>query len=219
MSTKNTVSELLLSIAHLPNSPFNGANVSQIVEMYYHDLQDIDDELLSAAVVHYRTGATPFFPSSGQIREKATELQLLAMGIPTAAEAWAQVQNAWQYREAVFCEAGAHIRNSYLENQTVGELREYDRHLLNCPVCDVGGFAERYDHPAVANVVKLLGGRDMLLTDNEPADRAKFFEAYNAIVKRETLKASLPTVARQFVETKQLEARQATKLLAERLSK
>ena len=65
----------------------------------------------------------------------------------------------------------------------------------------------------------MLGGRDMLLTDNETADRAKFFESYNAIVKRETIKASLPVAARQFVETKQLETMRATKLLAERLEK
>ena len=131
MATKEQISKLLMEIRHLANSPISGSNVAQIVDIYHSDLHDIDTDLLNAAIVHYRTGASPFFPSSGQIREKATELQLLAMGIPTAAEAWAQVQNAWQYREAVFCETGANIRNSYLENQTVGELREYDKHMNN----------------------------------------------------------------------------------------
>jgi hypothetical protein len=221
MCTKAEVYTELLAISNLPASPITTANLPQVVEQYHNDLQDIGGQLLTAAVTHYRTSANPFFPSSGQIREKATELQLLAMGIPTAAEAWAQVQRAYQYQEPVFCDEGMRMRTE-LEGTPADYwqlLNQYGDHVDACGICDKGGFTERYAHPAVASVVEKLGGRDMILTDNEVADRAKFFESYNAIVKRETLRASLPVQARQFVETKQLETMQATKLLSERLTK
>ena len=220
MSSKSDVTIALMQLRSLANSPITDGNVAQIVENYFDDLQDIAPDLLAAAVQQYRASANAFFPSSGQLRDKATELQLLAMSVPTAAEAWAQVQKAYQYQEPVSCEEGARLRSA---TQATGNywvaLGIYANHLDTCTICTKGGYSERYDHPAVARVVELLGGRDMLMTENEVADRAKFFESYNAIVKRETLKFSLPTQAREYVQTKQLEAGNATKLLAERLSK
>lgn len=221
MSSKSDVTIALMQLRSLANSPITDGNVAQIVENYFNDLQDIAPDLLAAAVQQYRASANAFFPSSGQLRDKATELQLLAMNVPTAAEAWAQVQRAYQYQEPVYCEEGAGLRNQCEADAAnyFSHLFSYSRHIEQCTICTKGGYSERYDHPAVARVVELLGGRDMLMTDNEVADRAKFFESYNAIVKRETLKFSLPTQAREYVQTKQLEASNATKLLAERLSK
>lgn len=222
MSSKSDVTIALMQLRSLANSPITDWNVAQIVENYFNDLQDIAPDLLAAAVQQYRASANAFFPSSGQLRDKATELQLLAMNVPTAAEAWAQVQRAYRYQEPVSCEKGARLRRD-CETAThfeyMSSIVNYKSHLEQCTICKKGGYSERYDHPAVARVVELLGGRDMLMTENEVADRAKFFESYNAIVKRETLKFSLPTQAREYVETKQLEASNATKLLAERLSK
>lgn len=221
MANKQDIHDALMKLKSLASSPITSENVAQIVELYYSDLQDLSAELLAAAVQQYRASSNAFFPSSGQLRDKATELQMLTMGVPTAAEAWAQVQRAYQYREAVYCDEGALLRSQCETDPQnyFAHLLGYSRHLDNCSVCEKGGFAEYYDHPAVENVVKLLGGREMLMTDNEVADRAKFFESYNAIIKRETMKAALPTQAREYVETRQIGSEKSVKLLAERLSK
>jgi hypothetical protein len=69
-----------------------------------------------------------------------------------------------------------------------------------CSVCTEGGYRELYASPAVAECVKMLGGRDMLLTDNPTADRARFIEAYREIVARERKKAGMLPQVRAYID-------------------
>lgn len=199
MANKSELTTILSSMRSLPMSPFTDPDsVDVVINQYVDDLGDIEYPILKAAAQHYRTSANPFFPTSGQLREKATDLLLLSMGVPTAAEAWANVLDAEQYKPREYCQTGYDMRESY--NSTNGNLVAYIRHESECEICGkVGGFVEVYQHPVVSRVVQMLGGRKNLLTDNLAADRSQFIRAYNEIVTRETKKMSLPEPVKEAV--------------------
>jgi len=72
-----------------------------------------------------------------------------------------------------------------------------------CEICTLGGLKEVYSHPVVAETVKVLGGRDVIITDNPTADRARFIDAYREIVARERTKNAMLPVVREYVQDKQ----------------
>jgi hypothetical protein len=202
MANKDDVTRALLGLQHLANSPIKDTNVSKIVAQYQADLEDLPADILHAAVVHYRTSPSPFFPTSGQLREKATELLLLAMDVPTAAQAWAQVLEAPRL-ESVVCNIG-NLLYQAVDTASPDDywtlVMEYKLHCDKCDTCKTGVTYEHYDHPIVARVVKKLGGRERILTDNLPADRAQFIRAYMDIVMRETKKATMPKQLKNAVD-------------------
>jgi len=193
MANKTEVTAILALMSSLPNCPLSGNRERDAfaVETYFIVLKDFSPEHLKAAAAQY-LGTGTFFPTPGNLREAAVDLVLSAKGIPTAAEAWANVQDAYKYVEPSFCEAGWNLRNEALNAQRFHNGEMYNlaigfiwEHEETCSACKPGGFRDVYNHPIVAEAVRRLGGRDALLTDNTAADRARFIEAYKEIVARE----------------------------------
>lgn len=225
---KTEILEIINLVKRLPNSPFSGKSgdelntvIGEMTTIFSAVLEDLPVDMVRAATVQYLSEGTPFFPMPGTIRDRAMELQMLALGVPSAAEAWSQVVKARRYEEREYCEVGYAMREAY--NSTNGMLVQYIRHEAGCPICGkVGGYVERYDHPAVKEAVELLGGRDVILTDNPVADRARFIEAYREVIARERMKMAMTPKVSEFVQTVkpgQLQSGNSVKQLAERLSK
>lgn len=225
MATEQEITQVLREMSSLPNSPDMSSRESAraVVAMYARVLSDMTLDVLEVAVSHYISTST-FFPTPGALRSKAMELWILAAQIPTAAEAWGQVLMAVKFRDSVWCNEGARLRNC-IDGLTGREyweaLNAYHAHNDNCHYCKQGGFVEEYAHPTVGETVRLLGGRDLLFTDNASADRARFIEAFKDVISRETLKAGLTTEVREFVKEQRatLEAGEQIGRLTARLEK
>ncbi len=104
MANKNQVAKIILLLSTLPNYPDRETEL--MVEAYHIVLKDIDWETLQAATAQYLSTGT-FFPAPGQLRQTVLELRLRASGIPTAAEAWADVLGAVRHVQLVNCPEGA----------------------------------------------------------------------------------------------------------------
>ena len=207
MATTQAIARVLSEMKYLANSPMTEANTKKITDLYASDLSDIPENLLEAAARHYRT-TEQFFPQSGALRQKAMELMVDAMEIPTAAEAWGYVLTAIKSRPSVDCDEGARLRKD-IDGKSAGEywraLWAHDAHVKDCQYCSRGGTVEDYQHPAVTETVRLLGGRALLLTDNSVSDRARFVQAYDEIVGREKKRAIMHHEVKEFVnETRAL---------------
>ncbi len=192
---------ILALIKRLPNSPIVDRESSEETLTLFHAiLGDLPVDMAKAAAIQYLSEGNPFFPAPGVLRDKAMELQLLAAGLPTAGEAWGMVLAGNRPADPVFCQEGAMYREAYIAAQTGQNLMLYARHVESCDTCDLGGYRENYRHPAVAETVKLLGGRDAILTDNPAADRARFLEAYREVIAREKMKMGMTPRVAEFVE-------------------
>ena len=199
MTTIIEISRLILPMKYYPNSPITDINVEVVIGSFFETLNDLSFETVEAAVRQYQSTET-FFPTPGKLREIAMDLQMLAMGVPTASEAWGMVLTAEKHVPSVWCEVGAELRNRAFE----GYAQAYNAHMDGCMFCVPGGFREVYAHPAVEETVKILGGRDIIITDNPTADRARFIDAYREIVARERRKAAMtPEVKAYVTETRQ----------------
>lgn len=212
MATKTEIMEIVNLLKRLPNSPITDKeSLDETVKLFLAVLEDLPADMVKAATIQYLSEGNPFFPSNpGVLRDKAMELQMLAMGIPSPAEAWGMVLSANKPIPHVFCETGAALRDACMSGENYGAtLDASKRHDKECRICgdgisedvnDYGGFKDVYAHPAVAEAVRILGGRDAIMTDNPSADRARFQEGYRDVVARERMKMGMtPTVAR-FVE-------------------
>lgn len=202
MANRDDILAVVGMMRYLPNNPAarDDSAAGPLEDRFFMVLSDLPVEVLRAAAVQHLAEAT-FFPTPGQLRERAMDLQLLALGIPQPAEAWAQVLKAPRYVPMALCELGAELRRS-AEKQGLGYFKavaEYSKHLAECTVCTEGGYRETYPSPAVAECVRLLGGRDALMTDNPAADRARFIEAYREIVGRERMKAGMLPQVKEFL--------------------
>lgn len=217
MTTKIEISKLILPMKFYPNSPITDLNVAAVMDTFFETLSDLSFETVEAAVRQYQSVET-FFPTPGKLREIAMDLQMLAMGVPTASEAWGMVLTAERHVPSVWCEVGAELRNKAYD----GYSAQYSRHMNECMFCKPGGFREVYDHRVVEETVKVLGGRDIIITDNPTADRARFIDAYREIVARERRKAAmLPEVKAYITETRNnlLDAPNQMKQLTQGLTK
>ena len=203
MAKPQIIARVLLDMRYMANSPLQGENVDDVVRDYTTELSDIDPALLEAAARFYK-GTERFFPQPGALRQKAMELMTDAMDIPTATEAWGYVLSAPEYLPAIDCSTGHDLRKE-IDGKMGGEywnaLHALGRHQAECRICSKGGYHENYRHPAVAETVRLLGGRDALLTDNPTADRARFIDAYNEIIGREKKRAIMHSDVKEFVDT------------------
>jgi hypothetical protein len=202
MATREQIIHLVSQIQFLPNSPITSATIRGVTDMFIADLEDLSNETLTAAFRQYRSTAT-FFPTPGQIREIAMDLQMLSMGVPTPAEAWGQVLTAMKYREKVLCEEGYKLYTTDQRSpEYMSNVWKYGKHLRDCKICDEGGLMEVYNSPAVESTVKLLGGREIIITDNPTADRARFIDAYREVVARERTKAAMLPQVKEYIEEK-----------------
>lgn len=204
MANRTQITRAILTMQYLPNSPITERNVESVIDTFEMVLSDLPAETVEAATRQYLSTET-FFPTPGRLREIAMDLQMLAIGLPTPAEAWAQVNNAYQYQDPMFCEAGANLRDKCgnPNSNYWTAIADYQKHMGECEICTTGGFSEKYGHPVVAETVRLLGGREIILTNNPTADRARFLDAYREVVSRERTKtAMLPTVKNYVEETR-----------------
>lgn len=218
---KSDTLEIVNLIKRLPNSPIaDRDSLNETVNLFHAVLGDLPADMAKAATIQYLSEGNPFFPTPGVLRDKAMELQMLAAGLPTAGEAWGMVLAGNRPADPVFCDEGARLRESANDPATYwSALKDYSLHVDNCEQCDLGGYRENYGHPAVAETVKMLGGRDAILTDNPAADRARFLEAYREVIAREKMKMGMTPRVAEFVENnrpllvdgsiKQLSARMA----------
>lgn len=222
MANRQEITRHILTMQYLPNSPITGTNVESVIDTFEIVLSDLPAETVEAATRQYLSTGT-FFPTPGRIREIAMDLQMIAIGLPAPAEAWGMVLTANKYREKVLCEEGSRLYDTALSGQEYSaNLRLYSMHMDTCGICDSGGFHEDYGHPVVEETVKLLGGRDVILTDNPTADRARFIEAYREVVARERMKtAMLPSVKSYIADKKfiELQAKEQIKQLSKGMSK
>jgi hypothetical protein len=195
--------EIVNLIKRLPNSPITDRDsLNETVNLFFAVLGDLPADMAKAATIQYLSEGNPFFPMPGVLRDKAMELQMLAAGLPTAGEAWGMVLTANRPANPVFCDEGARLRDAVNNAATYwSSLKEYSKHVDECETCDLGGYRENYRHAAVAETVKLLGGRDAILTDNPAADRARFLEAYREVTAREKMKMGMTPRVAEFVES------------------
>lgn len=222
MATLKEIYAIVKLIKDLPNSPIgNGDSLDATVNLFHKILKDLPCDMVQAATVQYLSESNPFFPTPGTLREKAMDLQLLAMGIPTAGEAWGMVLAANHPADPVFCEEGATLRDAVSGSESYWlALREYSKHLDDCRVCDLGGYREKYGHPAVAEAVRCLGGREAILTDNPVSDRARFIDAYREVIAREKMKMGMTPAVAEFVENNRpVLVAESVKQLSEKLSR
>lgn len=220
MTTRIEISKLILSMRYYPNSPITDISVQAVIDSFEDTLSDLPFETVEAAVRQYKSSET-FFPTPGKLREIAMDLQMLAMGVPTPTEAWGMVLTAEKHVPSVWCEQGAELRELSM-GLGAGKAQEYYGHMDKCEICKPGGLREVYDSPVVGATVAALGGRDVIITDNPTADRARFIDAYREIVARERRKAAmLPDVKAYVTETKNnmLNAGGQIKQLAKGMSK
>jgi hypothetical protein len=185
---------------YLPNSPINDMNVEQVIDTFMIVLEDLPAETILAAARQYLSTET-FFPTPGKLRELAMDLQMLSMGVPTPGEAWGMVLTARRYVGSKWCAVGVELRDQAISTRSAYP-KEYYEHMDSCDFCTAsGGFKDVYSNGVVEATVRLLGGRDVILTDNPVADRARFIEAYREVVARERTKAAmLPDVQEYVIE-------------------
>lgn len=210
MATKTEIFAIINLVKRLPNSPITG-NPEQVkqaleetVNLFHAVLEDLPSDMLKAATVQYCSEGNPFFPTPGVLRDKAMDLQMLALGIPTPAEAWGMVLTAVKHVQSVTCEEGARLRTIAAGTDAANgywrKLADYGRHIEECEFCELGGFREDYTHTAVAETVRLLGGRDVILTDNPVSDRKQFIDAYRDVIARERMKMSMTPKVAEYIE-------------------
>ena len=186
MATQQEINTLLELLSTLPNCPITTTETRDLVRsMYFAALGDIPFQWLQAAYLQYIGQDKPFFPANpGTLREIAFDLEMTAQGVPTASQAWAMVLRGPQMIEARICETNAAMRETL--NPTARDyflrLGDLDKHEKSCDVCMPTSKSGSYGSKIVDEAVKMMGGRDVIFTDNATADRARFLDAYRETV-------------------------------------
>ncbi len=174
-------------------------------DVWLEVLADIPGAMLEAATLQYLSEKNDFtpVPTAGLLRDKALDLHFLALGVPTAGEAWGRVQDSRKSLGVVFCEDGAKLREESANagpSNYWGVMWRYKEHTDNCGYCQAQpSTKDDYGHPIITEVVDRLGGRDAVITDNPVADRARFTDAYKEIVLRERGKIGMTPNVKRFV--------------------
>ena len=93
MATKPTIMTALKTIkAAYPRFDIADADTIRVWASF---LQDIDDDLLMAAVARFISSSNhAFAPSIPEIRKEAAELRREILGVPTSFEAWDELISA-----------------------------------------------------------------------------------------------------------------------------
>lgn len=219
MASAEKIKQVLNDLLHLANAP---EVTFELIKGYHEVLGQWDDQVLDAAVLHYKSTET-FFPTEGALNLKVLDLHMIALGVPTAGEAWSQVLGAIRFVESVLCFEGD-MKRKNIDGKSGGEymaaIFTYGKHKDECQICVQGGYQEIYGHPAVKATVEFLGGRDRLFTDNPAADRKQFVDAYRERVQLEGRKAIMPPKVRDHIQSTQaIEAGNQIKQLTGRMEK
>lgn len=206
MATRDQIKTILDLLSTLPNCPITSKETAELVmKTYVAALSDVPNEYLQAAYLQYISGDNPFFPSNpGTLREIAFDLEMIAQGVPTAAQAWAMVLRGPSRVDARLCKTGFDLRQS-CETPDVDKywdaVWDYKKHLETCDSCSPTSKEGSYGSKVVDEVVRLMGGRDVIFTDNATADRARFLQSYNELVARERDAMQMVPQVRAFVES------------------
>jgi hypothetical protein len=148
------------------------------VSIYVRLLADLDFELLKAATLQCATINT-FFPSVAEIRAAAEELQAMAEGIPTEAEAWQNVL------------------------QQIGM---------------VGSSGQpQFRHPLIEQVVRQFGWRNLCMSENQIADRARFMDVFEKLLRDTNRRNRMLPEIREIIDRRALTAREKINLLVEKV--
>lgn len=178
----------------------NFSATKETVGVYFELLKDLPLDLLRASALRCCAEAgRKFAPSVGEIRGAAGEIGRIAEGIPSALEAWAEVNKAY-YRDYRSCPL-------YADGQIFYE--------------DPNPF--KWSHPLVERVAKLMGWPKFPGNDNEAVDRAHFLKQYEIELQNKTAESvELPAVT-GYIEArrndKALPVGSELKQLSERLSR
>jgi hypothetical protein len=134
------------------------------VEVYWQTLQDIPTAELRAAVLHCISEAgRKFAPSVGEIRGAVAELRGLSANVPTAYQAWQEVQT------------------QLLENG--------------------GDFGKPvWSSPIVEQAVRAIGWRNLRMSEDQTADRARFIQCYEQFRDRAMREEMLLPEVRGYLE-------------------
>lgn len=207
MATKQDIYSILQRVKYMPNSPITEKNVGEIVDIFFVTLKDLSFDLLDSATLFYMGQENAFFPMPGKIRTKALELQMIALKIPTPAEAWGMVLNRNTMQRGVVCEASAKLHEE-VSGLTSGayllKIKEIALHEKECSVCKPTIFDPSYAHPMVARAVHRMGGLDAALTDNPVADRARFIQAYTELLEKEMAIIGAVPEVRGYIESQSI---------------
>jgi hypothetical protein len=184
MSTsKESISEILIVLAAAyPRFTLTKDTMTAYIAM----LKDMDPETLKAAAFQCASNSS-FFPSVFEIRQAAAEIQRKAENIPTAYEAWDDLNNAGNgYRKMAILKADGY--ESHYEIET----KEYE-----------------WLHPLVKRVAEQLGWPRNFPGDNLSTDRAHYFKAYEQELSNYLNDRRMLPEVRGYIESlqsKQLEA-------------
>lgn len=206
MATQEEINTLLQLLSTLPNCPITTLETRDLVRsMYFAALGDIPMQWLQAAYLQYIGQDKPFFPSNpGTLREIAFDLEMTAQGVPTASQAWAMVLRGPQMIEARLCEVGCALRaQAGARHDTTHEYLKavlaYGDHVDHCDICMPSSKSGSYGSNIVDEAVRLMGGRDVIFTDNSTADRARFMDAYRELVTNERRRIQMHPQVRALV--------------------
>lgn len=165
MADMDTIANVLTEIAlAYPKFMADAETREETIKVWAIYLADIDDDLLVVAVRKFISSSThPFAPSVPEIRKAATELRMEINAIPSAYEAWDELQRA--------------PKPSTLRLFKDGKFHDPEEH--------------QWSHELVQTVARRLGWPHRFPDyDNLMADRSHFIKAYeyelNKIAQKET---------------------------------
>lgn len=169
MATKSEITQILAILgATYPRFTLT----TEVIAAYVMFLKDIPADALKAAALRC-AASLDFFPSVHELRQAVADNWRKAQRIPSALEAWQEVNNA---------------------RPEVSWVEEVDGKFY------INKKTYEWSHPMVERVAKLLGWPKDFPGDVPGVDRAHFFKAYDATVGdalEETMR--LPEVA-AFIE-------------------
>lgn len=207
---KNFITKILLKFQYLPNSPVKDMTDKQIdslVMSYYEALSDLPQDLIEAAASAYKATGR-FFPAPGDLRNKAVDIALLAMDVPTEGEAWGMI-NQEAFFKQVRCPEGWELYESVgtqTGNAYWAAIARSKKHDDSCAICQ--GKVIHNWHPAVKSAFDALGGARAIFTDSPAADRARFTDNYRRFIEKEVLRLSMPTDTHGYIENQQAKLKQ-----------
>lgn len=201
--TLDELQDVLGSAADAITTP---VRISPLTAREYHRrLDHLSKDMVSAAVDYCLT-ESPYFPTIDAIIKASRFLICRIMNIPSPAEAWAQVLASRKFRTTRYCATGARMRDAVVNLTGAAYLiavRDFGEHFEACLICSECGMTNDYEHPAVENTVRMLGGYDSLFTGNLSADRSRYLNAFEEIVDREVRVFTLPQSIKGFIAVSQ----------------
>jgi len=153
----------------------------RLCSLYFEVLHDIPLELLQNAA-RQCVAILKWFPKAAEIREQALQLVIIALGVPTANDAWAEVcrrmRNPFRARE-IGGTVVVTITGMY-EEMPAGYLTPRQP------------TAEDWSSPLIQKTIDGIGGWTALrASDNPVSDRSQFLLAYKTYSMRQVQAARL----------------------------